>query len=56
MALERQLGLPRGTLLSTVTHGESVIERLLSATMLERATLQQLARILTVTARDWAKK
>jgi hypothetical protein len=56
MALERKLGLPNSLLLSDTAIRKSVVERLLSATRLESSTLNQLARILTVTVQDWGRK
>lgn len=56
MALERQLGLSRGMLLSNAPDGASVLGRILGATHLDGATLKQFARILAVTVRDWTQK
>jgi hypothetical protein len=56
MALERQLGLPHGMLVSRASDVGTMIERALVGARLDRATRAFLADILTVTVRDWMRR
>jgi len=56
MVLERQFGLPRGMLVSNTSNAETMVERALAATRLDRATRVFLTRILTVTVQDWMRR
>jgi len=48
--------LRRGLPLAGAANGEAIVERVSNAAQLDAGMRQQLARILTVTVRDWMRK